>query len=117
MTKKNSYRPNKFPNRALAFFIITGVALLFYVIFSLMHGELHLPGRYSRGVFLHGAPMWIMAGAFICASAFLLSYYVDHLDERNNEWRYERFRKWTGNVGWILFGASLALHLYFLLTN
>ena len=76
-----------------------------------------MPGKRSKGILLHGAAMWVMASAFFCAAGVLLSDVVDHADERDNEWKYERFRLWAGKAGWTLFGLAILLHLYSIIAH
>ena len=60
----------------------------------------------------HDGPAWLMVGAFVCGALVLLSVVVDHYDRRDNELIYRTFRWIVVRMGWCLFAASLASHLY-----
>ncbi|NOQ75530.1 MAG: hypothetical protein GQ574_26205 [Crocinitomix sp.] len=117
MKKKKAHQPNKLPKKILATFFLLSAGILIYTGIALVKGELYVPGKHSKGILLHGAAMWFMAGAFCSAACVLLSEVVDHADERDNEWKYERFRLWTGRIGWTLFGCAILLHLYSILAK
>lgn len=74
--------------------------------------DLYIPGKRSRGIHLHGEPLLIMYGAFICAALNLLSVVIDHYDRRNNERNYRRFAKIAQIMGWVLFGVAFLADLF-----
>lgn len=73
--------------------------------------DFFIPGKRGHGVHLHGAAVWVMLAACLCAVVVLLAVVVDHYDTRDNERVYERAGKTFRVVGWTLVGLAFVVHL------
>lgn len=62
---------------------------------------------------LSGVSAWIMYASFLCAVLNLLSVVVDHYDERDNEFSYKRFARFSQALGWTLFFLALLSTIVF----
>lgn len=105
------YTPNHIPASERASSIIFSSILLIYGIIGFAIDDLYIPGKHSKGVHLHGEPLWIALGAFALAIANLMSVVVDHYDNRNNETNYRLFAKVTKIAAWVVFVLALVLDL------
>ncbi len=101
--------PNHIPRQERIANVLLSLSLLAYALFGLAHDDLFIPSKRSSGLHLHGAPMWVMAGAMVSAVASLLSVVIDHYDTRPNERLYRRFALGTQALGWALFLGAFAL--------
>jgi hypothetical protein len=107
------YVPNHFSAAERGWNLFLAACLLIYGSLSLYIDDLHLPGRYTRGVHLHGTAAWLMVGAFVMAAAVMLALVLDHYDRRNNEHHYYWFKKGASWMGWSLFASALLWGLVF----
>jgi len=100
------YRPNRIPLYERVFHVLASAFMMGYAIYSVRKNDFFLRGRGSS-IHLREFPAWVMAGAFLCACAVMLSIVIDHYDKRNNEYQYRSFAKFFQYCGWMLFGLSL----------
>ena len=105
------YVPYRLHPDAETYYAIAAWLLLAYGAVALLIDDLYLPGRYGRGVHLHGVPMWTFVGGMAMTSAMMASVVVDRYDERSNEPRYLAFARWTRRGALILYVAAFALDL------
>jgi hypothetical protein len=98
-TQNNLFNPNHIPVGERIGNIIFSSILLIYGTVGVFIDDLYIPGKRNPGIHFHGEPAWIMYGAFVCASANMLSVVVDHYDERNNETNYKLFARCTQVAG------------------
>lgn len=101
------YWPNDIPLVERVRNVLLSSALLAYGTHSLWIDDLHLPGRHSDGIHLHGTAAQIMFLAMLCACANLISVVADHHDRRNNQASYRRFARGSQIASWIAFGLAL----------
>lgn len=101
------YWPNDIPLMERVRNVLLSSALLAYGTYSLWIDDLHLPGRHSDGIHLHGDAAKIMFLAMLCACANLISVVADHHDRRNNQASYQRFARGSQIAGWIAFWLAL----------
>ena len=101
--------PNRIPGKERVNNVFFAVSLFAYAGFSAAIDDFYIPGKRSNGIHLHGASMWVMFAAVICAVVVLLAVVVDHYDTRPNERSYERVGKAFRAAGWTLFVAALVL--------
>ena len=101
------HTPNSFSIKERIERSLLAVALLAYGTFGVYKDDLYMPGKYGRGIHLHGTSAWILYAAMLCGAAVLASVVIDHYDRRNNEHKYLAFQRYTKVLGWTLFGASM----------
>lgn len=112
INKQKYYTPNHISSGERTLNIIFSAILLTYGTVGVIIDDLYIPGKRRPGIHFHGEPAWIMYGAFLCATANLLSVVIDHYDKRNNETNYKVFTRVTQIAGWTLFALSLILDLF-----
>lgn len=110
-TSAMTHRPNSIPLITRAINILTSFGLLIYGAYGIYTNDLYLPGKRGPGVHLHDSPALVMFAAFICACLVMLSVVVDHYDKKSNEHEYRTFANTLKYFGWLLFGASLLMHI------
>ncbi|MDB5802350.1 MAG: hypothetical protein JWL63_3289 [Rhodocyclales bacterium] len=108
--EKTPHASNHIPKDERIKNTVFSVLLIIYGSCGIYGNDLYIPGKRGRGVHLHNGAAWLMFGALISCSLFLLSVVVDHYDTRNNETNYRFFANVTRTIGWILFALSLILH-------
>ena len=91
---------------------VLSLVLIGYGLVSAFHDDLYIPGKRSRGMHLHGEPMWVMLGFFFCASCNPITVVLDHYDRRDNERHYRTFARFTQVLGWSLFGLAIVLDIF-----
>ncbi|AMM51426.1 hypothetical protein TH61_09905 [Rufibacter sp. DG15C] len=101
------YSPNQIPPEERGINIVLSLALLIYGTYGIVNNDFYIPARFTKGMSLTGVSAWIMYAAFLCAVLNLLSVVVDHYDERNNEFSYKRFARFTQVSGWALFFLAI----------
>jgi len=106
------YRPNEVPLSTRVIFLISGLGLIIYAIVGLVKGSLWIFGTRGRSMLLSASPMWLMAIAFFLAAANIISDVVDHMDKRDNEKKYQKFRETTKILAWAFFIGALVLNIY-----
>lgn len=105
--------PNRIPLGTRICYLVLSPVLLAYGSLGIYLDDIYLPGKHSRGVHLHGVSAWLMYAAMLCATTNMTSVVIDHYDTRNNGRNYRLFARTTQIVGWVLFGLSLSLDLFF----
>lgn len=117
MKKKSKYTPNEVPISTRVIFLFSGIGIIVYTIVGLTKGSLWVFGTRGKSMFLSSGPMWLMAIAFFLAASNILSDVVDHMDKRNNEARYVKYRAFSKTAAWIFFIAALVLNIYLFISN
>ena len=107
MTKAGQ-NPNHIPLGERVVNILLSVLIFAYGTYGVLTDDLYIPGKH-RGTHYHGEPSWILYGAFLCATANLMSVVVDHYDKRNNVKNYKLFARITQIIAWTLFILALLL--------
>jgi hypothetical protein len=100
------YVPNVVPIKdriAKSFFAFI---LILWAIYGAIANDLSLPTK-RQAMHLHGVAMWLMCVAFVMTAANLISWVVDHYDQRDNERQYRTFRAYSKVIGYLLFGMAL----------
>lgn len=113
LSRRVPHVPNRIPARdrlANGFF---AACLFAYASLATKIDDFFIPGKRSNGVHLHGASVWVMFAATVCAVIVLLVVVVDHYDTRPNERVYEQVGKLFRVVGWCLFAAAFVVDLTF----
>lgn len=110
MNKK--YTPNHVPLLTRIIFLFSGLGLIIYTIVGLSKGSIWIFGTGGRSMMLYSSPMWLMALSFFLAASNLLSDVIDHMDKRDNEKSYEKYREISKIAAWICFIGALALNIY-----
>ncbi len=105
-------RKGSIPTQERAWHVVMAVVLLSYGGIGLYFDDLYIPGKHSRGVHLHGAPAWVMFGAFVCAALNLVAVVADHCDSSDGEKSYPIAARVTQVAGWALFIGALALSFF-----
>lgn len=105
-----AYQPNHIPADERRNNFIGALALLAYGALSTRLDDFYLPAKRG-GIHIHGFPVLIMFAAVICAVTVLMLTIVDHYDRRDNERYYQVAARCFRRAGWILFAASLLIHL------
>jgi hypothetical protein len=108
----SDHSPNHFSVRERVANLVLALFLLAYGSLSLYRDDMHLRGRYTSGIHLHGTAAWLMFGAMLAAVAVLLAIVIDHYDRRNNEHHYVWFKRGAVVVCWMFFGAALLWDLW-----
>lgn len=104
--------PNTFTRWQRIFNSFLAAALLVYGTLGIVMDDMFIPGRWSKGLHLHGLAAWLMYGAILTGASVLFALVVDHYDRRNNEQHYIRFKRIASHLGWCLFGAALVWHFW-----
>lgn len=105
--------PNRIPVRDRLANCFFAACLFAYASLAAKIDDFFIPGKRSNGVHLHGASVWVMFAATVCAVIVLLAVVVDHYDTRPNERFYEQVGKLFRVVGWWLFAAAFVVDLTF----
>lgn len=100
---------NRIPSKERLSNVFFAVSLFAYAGFSAAIDDFYIPGKRSNGIHLHGASVWVMFAAAVCAVVVLLAVVVDHYDTRPNERSYECVGKAFRAAGWALFVAARVL--------
>lgn len=103
--------PNRIPGKERLSNVFFAICLFAYAGFSAAIDDFYIPGKRSNGIHLHGASVWVMFAATVCAVMVLLAVVVDHYDTRPNERSYERVGKLFRAAGWTLFIFALVLDI------
>lgn len=112
----NRYKPNSYPLNFRIVCLFASVALVVYAAVCIYYDDFAIPGK-RRGSHLsvifhiHGYSVWILSLACLTTAANLLSYFIDHYDNRNNEHKYERFSKLSARAGWFLLFSAIIIEL------
>ena len=117
MKKKSKYRANHVPLSTRVIFLFSGLGIITYTIIGLSKGSLWVFGTRGKSMLLSSGPMWLMAIAFFLAASNILSDVFDHMDKRNNEHKYKKYRAYSKNLAWAFFIGAMALDLYLFLTK
>ncbi len=114
---KQRYKPNSYPLNFRIICLFASVALIIYASICVYYDDFSIPSRRRGGshigkvLHIHGYSVWILSLACLTTAANLLSYLIDHYDERNNEHKYERFSKLSAKAGWFLLFSAIILEL------
>jgi len=93
---------------------IGGIALAFFLIsvsvYAIKSHRIYIPYGSKYHNFLvefinYGIILPVLS--ILLASAALISIIIDHYDKRNNEYRYEKFKNMSIQIGFILYIVSL----------
>ena len=99
--------PNQIPLAERVINTILSLILLAWGTYGIINNDFYIPARFTKGMSLSGVSAWIMYASFLCAVLNLLSVVVDHYDEKDNEFSYKRFARFTQVLGWTLFFLAL----------
>ncbi len=105
--------PNRVPLLFRIYLVGLALVMLVYGASGFWNNKLELStskGGGGRLVF-HDRPAWLLASAIIIGAVLLLSVVVDHYDRRNNESRYQAFRKGGLYVALGLGASAFATYL------
>jgi hypothetical protein len=82
--------------------------LLYYAVSGLSKGAIYMPsGRASsRGFYLYGASMWLMAGAMFCCAASAIYHMIRRFGKPYEKKSWRLFRLSLRTAGWSMFAAS-----------
>jgi hypothetical protein len=111
LQRRLRYEPNQIAQKERIGNTLFAVFLLGYAGFSSWIDDFFIPAKRSKGIHLHGLPVWIMFAATLCAAVVLLSVVVDHYDRRDNEAAYQHIGKRFREIGWGLFGLALVVQV------
>lgn len=104
--------PNHIPVNERITNVLLSLVLFAYCTFGAIHDDIYIPGKRSRGMHMHGVPMWFVYGAMLAAVTNMMSVVIDHYDVRANELNYQRIARFTQILGWALFIAAFVLDLF-----
>lgn len=112
----NRYKPNSYPLNFRIVCLLASVALVVYAMVCIYYDDFAIPskqrGSHLNGVLhIHGYSVWILSLACLTTAANLLSYLIDHYDNRNNEHKYERFSKLCARAGWFLLFSAIIVEI------
>jgi hypothetical protein len=105
------FTPNSIPLKERVRRTLLAFVLILYGAIGVWIDDLYIPGKRSKGAHLHGPAAWIAYLAMLCGAAVLLSVVLDHYDRRDNEHKYETFRKHTKILAWTFLGLAVVSQL------
>lgn len=104
-------RPNRIPLGERVINILLSLFLLGYGSYGLSIDDLHIPGKRTEGLHLHGLAATSMFVAMCFAIANLLAVVIDHYDTRDNEVSYRNFAIANKYAAISFFAGALVLHI------
>lgn len=107
---KETYKPNKIPTLSRIFYTISSLFLFTYATFGLVHDDIFIPGKRSRGIHFHGLAAEIVYISLILIICNMISIIIDHYDKRDNEINYKKFAALTSFTAWIIFIIALTVN-------
>jgi hypothetical protein len=105
------HQPNKIPWQTRIYYLIASPILLLYGTFGLIHDDIYIPGKRSRGIHFHGYAAVIVFIVFLFAISNMLSVIIDHFDKRDNEINYRYFAKITSRIALALFVIAVVVQI------
>lgn len=110
--ENKDFEPNTVSLKDRVISILLSILIFSYVLYSLIIGEMIVPGNRGNNMYLYGTSLYIMA---LSAISFIASWsltIIDHYDLRDNEYLYKRYKSIFFCLGYVLFSISLIYTIF-----